>query len=307
MVDKGHSMAHTARVLGFTSPTALRFTLQSYWWIGIKASTHRRLGQKWSPELDKMTSGKRELREVPYLARTNLADKPLVSRELWDRVQFKIAQQKKTFTHQTTRTSSFLCAGLVLCECGRKLYHRLDTRQSKPSYYRCASNFNGATPCGRHQFRAEVVDREVWVRLLAFTKNRRNLEAQIRANCDISIDAEAQKKRLEGELATLEKRQRNNAIAIETEGYTPDIAERRKVLSAEIDEIKARMAQLDAPTQTVSPATAAKRIHERFAASKGLRMDERKSLLTETVESILVQSDDGDEIAIQFKFRVGIK
>jgi len=306
-VDKGDSMTHVARDIGFASPTILRFTLQSYWWIGIKASTHRRIGQKWNPELDKMTGGKRVLREVPYLAKTNLAEKPLVSRELWDRVQLKIAERKKTFTHYKTRSNRFLCAGLVRCECGRKMYHRLDTRNGKPSYYRCASNFNNGTPCGRRQFSADLVDREVWVRLLAFTKSRKNLEEQIKANSDTSIDIEAQRKRLEGELAALEKRQRNNAIAVETEGYTPDLAERRKVLSEEIATTKERIAQVDTPSQTISPAAAARVIHERFSASKGLRTEDRKRLLAETVESILVQSDNGEEIAIQFKFKVGIK
>jgi hypothetical protein len=52
---------------------------------------------------------------------------------------------------------------------------------------------------------------------------------------------------------------------------------------------------------------AAKVIHDRFTAAKGLRIEERKTLLAETVESILAQSDDGDEIAIQLKFRVGIE
>jgi hypothetical protein len=79
------------------------------------------------------------------------------------------------------------------------------------------------------------------------------------------------------------------------------------VLSADIAETKERIAQLDTPSQTVSPAAAAKVILERFSASNGLRIGERKRLLAETVESILVQSDDGDEIAIQFGFRVGIK
>jgi hypothetical protein len=101
--------------------------------------------------------------------------------------------------------------------------------------------------------------------------------------------------------------QRNNAIAIETEGYTPDLEERRKVVAAEIAGTKERIAQVGTPSQTVSPAAAAKAIRKRLSASKGLRIEDRKRLLAETVESIVVQSDDGEEIAIRFKFKVGIK
>ena len=76
---------------------------------------------------------------------------------------------------------------------------------------------------------------------------------------------------------------------------------------AEIAATKERITHLATPSQTVSPAMAAKVIHDRFTAAKGLRIEERKTLLAETVESILAQSDDGDEIAIQLKFRVGIE
>ncbi len=306
-VDKGETMTHVAKDLGFRSPTALRFTLQSYWWIGFKASTHKRVGQKWNRELDKMTSGKRVLRDVPYLAKTNLADRPLVSRELWDRVQLKIAEKKKLFTHHKTRTNHFLCAGLLRCECGRKLYHRLDNRKGKPSYYRCASNFNGAVPCGRPQFSAALVDREVWVQLLLFAKYRKKLEEQIRANNDFSIDTEAQRKRLEGELAALQKRQRNNAIAIEVEGYSPDLEERRRALTSEMADVSDQLARLDSQPKSVSPAETAKLIRERFATTKGLSLEERKTLLAEIVDTIVVQGDDSEEIAFHFKFRVGIK
>jgi hypothetical protein len=113
--------------------------------------------------------------------------------------------------------------------------------------------------------------------------------------------------RLGGELAALQERRRNNAIAIAVEGYSPDLEERRKVLSAEIAELHDQLTRLDSQPKTVSPAETAKLIRERFAAKKSVSMEERRRLLAETVESIVVQGDESEEIAVNSKFRFGIK
>jgi hypothetical protein len=44
-----------------------------------------------------------------------------------------------------------------------------------------------------------------------------------------------------------------------------------------------------------------------FSGSAGPRVEERKKLFAQMAESILVQSDDSYEIAVQFKFLAGIK
>jgi hypothetical protein len=53
--------------------------------------------------------------------------------------------------------------------------------------------------------------------------------------------------------------------------------------------------------------TAAGIIHKRFASSKGVRIEDREKLLAETVESTLFLGDETDEVAVRFKFKVGIK
>jgi hypothetical protein len=49
---------------------------------------------------------------------------------------------------------------------------------------------------------------------------------------------------------------------------------------------------VDCALAPVSPAETAKLIRDRFSTTKGLSIEERKKLLAETAESILVQGDD---------------
>jgi len=134
----GQAIRVVARDLGFRRNTMLREVLKSRWWVGEKACLKRRIGAGLKDD-GKMFYGHRQERPEPVIVKTNLADKPLVSREDFDKVQSLFSAHHNTWSQNTSHTADFLGHGLVYCACGDKLY----SKHSRRLYYICASKAKG--------------------------------------------------------------------------------------------------------------------------------------------------------------------
>ncbi|MBZ5625170.1 MAG: recombinase family protein [Acidobacteriia bacterium] len=121
---KGDTLFTITEELGFPSVPALRYTLKNRWWIGYKTRLHKIIDRVWSPEDERWAGGKRVLHDKPIVERTNLADTPLVSPAVFERVQELLAINHDTHIKRKTRLNDFLAAGLLFCKCGSKMYHK---------------------------------------------------------------------------------------------------------------------------------------------------------------------------------------
>jgi DNA invertase Pin-like site-specific DNA recombinase len=86
----------------------------------------------------------------------------VIQQELWDRVQAKLAVQRRL--KQYPRGTGYPLAGLVRCgHCGKKMHgctHHCKNRKGRKAYrrYVCSSyNLNGPSCCGFHAIREEIL------------------------------------------------------------------------------------------------------------------------------------------------------
>ena len=162
-IAAGESQAVVARELKFASPTKLRQTLRSHWWIGEKAILNTRVGRTMRDD-GKMYDGKRVPRQKPIIRTANFIEAPLISRDLWDTVQAILDDRHKTWVQQKAKTNpqidACLAHGLLFCECGMKMYPKkgLGAGKTTVMYYMCSSNANGRTSCGRSMIHQTFVD-----------------------------------------------------------------------------------------------------------------------------------------------------
>ncbi|MFL6352579.1 MAG: recombinase family protein [Bryobacteraceae bacterium] len=301
------SLASIAHDLGWTSTTALRATLKSYWWIGVKACVNKRVDKKWDEKRDQMSDGRRVPREQPIMVETNLASSPLVSKKMFYAVQDILKHNRKQWTQRRSRSNNFLCSGLLYCECGKKMYHKVDVRPGRPSYYLCSTNYNKQTRCGYNMMEAHRADREVWTDIMFYTKSRKYLREQV--NAALSEHRQDEKRQsvndIERVVNTLKKRKENIIKTIEYSGFSPHLAERQKALDNEITEANMRLAEaMDQITEmrAINPEDIARRINERFWKRGNLTLIQRKALLAEMVERIILVTEPGEECTrIRFK------
>jgi hypothetical protein len=164
-IAAGESQAVVARDLKFASPTKLRQTLRSRWWIGEKHSAYKREGAFMRDDGTKY-DGKRIPRGHKPI-KANFNEPPLISLALWDKVQAILDNRHKTWVQVKAKTNPQIEAclghGLLYCQCGMKMYPKKGLGAAKTSvmYYMCSSHANGKTPCGRPMVRQEFVDGEI--------------------------------------------------------------------------------------------------------------------------------------------------
>ena len=132
-------------------------------------------------EVHLMPCGKPNARRNPpeLWTRVENVHPPLVDRELFNRVQAKIAKRKRssgcsyqTHTKRKDR-AEYLLTGLLFCaHCGRKMHGTVCTRHKGGKTYRyqkyiCSSNTRGDRSCGHHAIRQEVIVRAILEKIRA--------------------------------------------------------------------------------------------------------------------------------------------
>jgi DNA invertase Pin-like site-specific DNA recombinase len=309
LVMHGDTLASIVHDLGWTSVTALRATLKSYWWIGVKASVNRRVDKRWDEVQDRMSEGRRVPRELPIMVDTNLASTPLVKRETFFAVQDILKQNRTSWTQRKSCMNEFLCSGLLYCECGRKMYHKTDNRPGKPNYYLCSTNYNKQRSCGHRMIDAKETDREVWIRIKLYTKSEQYIIEQLEIALNEQHRDESVQTAKDAERKVAEINKRIDSIVKNIEystEFSPALAERRKTLESELIEAKANLSIAKshvADRQAIDVKEVAKQIRKRFWKKGELSLIQKKALLVEMVERIGVTTEL-DEVSVDIRFRV---
>jgi len=338
MVANGSSIRHAATVLGFSSETALRVVLDNKWWIGIKERTHKRIAEyvSESEAVNGLTMGDRKRTKKgtpkfsrrmehdapichhtnlsvtpdvafePYLAQPNVQhNQPLVSPELFQKVQDLISVYRNSWTQNRSNTNKFLGTKFLYCQCGAKLYVKNDGRQ-KATFY-CSKK------CGFKRLRAEPTDKAIWTAALIYFTDQQNLtriitqaqnsdEAQARQNA--ITQAQTRLTELENEYRIISR----NMLKIDAESdpIRYEVADREcKRLNLELSETRIRLATARAqgePFGTNDVAVIVDAILRRFCLPHKWTAEEKISALSEVVERIEVN----DRAIARFVIRGGL-
>jgi hypothetical protein len=147
------------KIGGGYSDNGVRNSLMNPLWIGIRryewacdgeerATVSRETGAPGKPR--KRARRVAEPLEVPV----DLA--PIVSREVFDRVQ-RIIEERKTRWRKSKTPPRMLLSGLLRCGCGRAMYSRSSVRGRGKDTYICASRVPKGDGCGRgFEYRADL-------------------------------------------------------------------------------------------------------------------------------------------------------
>jgi DNA invertase Pin-like site-specific DNA recombinase len=301
---KGESLQSISEELQFGSATALRITLKSQWWIGIKASMKYRKYEKdrKTREDGTLADGIKEDRPVPIRVPTNLAVRPLVSQSDFDTAQSLLTNNHKTWTQRKSRGNNFLATGLLFCTCGEKVYHKLDSRPGKPSYYMCASRWNGRKPCGHQSLNAEHVDQDIMWAVMTYLTDQRFVQQQIQNL--MSDEGRAEKEqlvvRIEKSIGNLEKKlERAVDFALDNPEFIDRVKALRTQLAAERITLARSRSDLATHLDKRDISKMAKAVREQFWKFDEWSIDERKRVLNEHVSRIVFDENGKVEMTVR--------
>lgn len=293
-VVKGETLAGITRDLKFTSQQALRYTLQSHMWIGVKAA------------LRNCEGGIRRKRESPVLTETNLAKTPLVPRAIFDQVQDILKQRTVTWSQQKSHDNEFLGSNLLYCKCGLKLYTIAPKKGTPKAYYYCKSNSkNPLKPCGNPMIRADKADLQItWSILSSLADEEFCYRKAIESLSTEQAEANLREiKTQEKALKDIERKMANAEEMAADRGYTETTKRLLAALDAQTTATKASLRKLrsEAPAP-VDPRVVAKELRSKFFDFRRLPKAEQKALLAKYVPYI---SFDGRGHAV-FVVRCGL-
>jgi hypothetical protein len=291
---------------------ALRETLKNPWWIGIKHRTKTRV-KTYNEEKGRYSYGGRIDHINPVEMATNLAEKPLVSVELFQKVQGILSRHRKAWTQRKTLLNDFLGAGLCYCaECGAKLYHKKEEREGKPPYYICASKWTHKQECFSRRFRAKDLDDEIGLQAVLHLTDQKFVEARLKELMSVGQTSErkAEVKRLTSAVADLEKRKRNLVKAIAAEGDDDLIAELKTVnqdLTIARSNLAVATEQYESTISEQDAKSIARDIHREFSGFMQKDRIEQKVILAQYIERIDVSHNTvTDALVVKFKVKVGV-
>lgn len=295
--------------LGFDAEASLRYTLQNRWWIGYRTRTHKQ-PVKYDESGVKVRC-KREQHETPWNQATNLADTPLVSPELFDRVQ-QLLGQEITRPYLQTNTGKFLGTGFLECRCGCNLLLNWDTKRNKPPVYVCSSHqkrwkekeFHGVEleKCTWKRMRADRVDKAIWKAATDYFQDFQWLQTEI-LKAQESTEARALQSDLQAAEAVLDglekqKKRIQKMIALdefEDDQKDEDAMTLYSETKAKISAQKIRVATIKAQAQPFGTTDAwaiARAIVRRFSGSENwTAVEDKRAALAEVVERIRLTDD----------------
>jgi len=102
---------------------------------------------------------------------------PIVSRELFDKVQARLKQNQK-YSQRNNKTNRYLVGGMIYCPCGKT---RNGETSATHSYYRCTdrlSRFPLPRVCMERGISVGVLDAAVWAKLSELLKSPQMLQEQ---------------------------------------------------------------------------------------------------------------------------------
>jgi DNA invertase Pin-like site-specific DNA recombinase len=284
-VAKGESTHSVCKRLGFSSVSALRLVFENKWWLGI-------MERIWTCPVTKDEAtgkkivGKRQPHPKPIVHSTNLAETPLISEELFMKVQAIIGQHKETFTFFESYGNEFLCNGLLFCQCGKRMYLRWDRKNGKPAAYVCSGK------CGVSRVNANCMDLAVWLEVIKYFSDEHLDHAIAQAQqgseaVQLRDAVEAAKNALEA----LETRKRRIQKMLLSDDEDADALKLYNEVKRDISAAKIRIATAEAeaqPFKSDDPAIIAKSIKARFAGSLKWKIEQKKLAFRDVLDKIIL-------------------
>ena len=305
------SLNSIAYSLGFESEASLRYTLQNRWWIGYRTRTHKcRL--KYD-EQGKRIPAKREAHETPFDDPTNLADTPLVSIELFNRVQ-QMLQNPVSRPYLQTNSGKFLGTGFLVCRCGSNIRLNWDRKRNKPPVYVCGSHqsrwrnekFHGIKQekCTWKRIRAEEVDAAIWKEVCRYFKQPDTLAHLIKTaqktdqRKAIQNDILAAEEMLQG----LQKQKKTFIKLVAADPEDEDLQDQLREIKRKISAQEMRVATIKIQAQPFGsddPWVIARAIYRRFLGSENWTVEEKRAALADVVECIRITDDNKAALVVR--------
>jgi hypothetical protein len=204
-----------------SSKDALASALRSPWLLGHKTKLYTFKDKVWLEDKRRYSTGKKKLLkeheqiDVPI---PNLVSDPVISKELFDKIQQILDRNADTWTQYRSHVNDFLGVSLAFCGyCGKKLYLHPGDPSHKPSYY-CSSKVNGKSRCPFPRTQAWKVDDEIELQAHMAMNDPAYTEARIRESRSEETIRErtTSLERLKKERSGLEREKRNMLDAIKT-------------------------------------------------------------------------------------------
>lgn len=313
----GETLKSLFSELGFKSPSALRDTLKSKYWIGWKYKTKSCTEHVWDEHRQKflhrkekeLTGDDRIEVRIP-----ELADDPAVSEEVFYAVQEILKKNTTTWAQIGSRSDEFLGTNLLYCKCGRKLYHKIHSRGAL--YYSCSykarvKGTRQGDPCNEPMFRSKLIDDEIAFNAVVHLTDPDFVDAALKVTMDTS-SVEAKRKaweRAEKTVFDIDKRRKNAEQGGETFGWTDERIARVKTLMVELTQAKLKASQLHAELNATLTDNdrhkMAELLRSEFAGFAMMAVPEQKELLARYIERIDVVRDEFAGIIVNFKVKVG--
>lgn len=296
------SLSAIAASLGFSNETRLRDVLKNKWWIGINERVHTR-PVDYDEETGAKIIGKRKEHPAPYRHFTNLAEAPpLVSVELFERVQSILAVKKDHFYQAQSNTGNFLGTNFLYCQCGQPMYLKFDDRRSQPPVYVCSSyqkrwrmkKYHGVElpVCNASRLRAEDTDKALEDVALQTMANMRFLRPLLDA-AKQSDDAQQRRGELDMALKTVEDLEGQKRRAQKT--YVRDNDEDAEKLLDEVKrdlaaaKLRLEVAKANAqPFGTQDGNLICELLKNRYASFPALSRIEQRAIFQDTLERISI-------------------
>ena len=313
----GEALSDIAVDLGYHSGGGLRETLRSEWWIGNKTRLKTRKERRFDPEKQKYIAGGRLDHENPIRTKTNLADAPAVSKEVWDAVQVKVDENHNQHTQRRSYSKGFLATGLVHCGvCGEKLYHKLQNGRHHAGYFWCASKATSyrkhgikkGVDCGFGFVRVDVLEPEIALQVMLYLTDKDFIEQHLKeaSNAEATEEKKRVLVRVQNEITEVDADKRSMLDAIKKRIATPeDYAGDLKDANYRLESLAAKSTMMRQEINTsLSAATMtrmADQIATEFAKFPYIEFAEKNALMRKYVKKITVKKDEvRDSIALHF-------
>ena len=294
----GEPIYQLHRELGFVTLMHARHCLRNMWLLGIK---HRSKHSEkiWDEEKNRFRSINRAAHETPIEVPTNLAANPLISKEMFDAIQDKMAVRKVEYGNRKKIIDEFLASPLLHCKCGARMYGRRGSK-GRPDTYTCATRYRMSDKrtekCNEPIFKRAELDRQVGIRLFYLLTNNEVLNKKIDEALNEDHQAEAQavvafKERVVSDLEKKASRIRKHMQDSDDDKLPIDLNKINRELAAARNAVVMAKENVSEIPEIDRPALR-RQAHKDALAFRKNPHAEQKAILMKYVKRITAQADD---------------
>ena len=283
-----------------------RSTLKNLWLIGVKHRTRHIRDKIWDEEKNGFRLRGLVEHENQFRVPTNLAKTPLITPDMFQAIQNKMAVRKTEYGMRKKIVNEFLASPLFHCrKCGSQMYGRRGSH-GKPDTYTCSKRYRFQT-CDEPIYRRVELDHEVGIKLMFLLQNKQLINDKIKEALNTEHRAEAQaaverKKRIVADLETKANRIRKHMRDSDDSQLAIDLKElNREIATARNDVAAAQESVSDVPV--IDHAALRRQVTQDMLAFPKKSHTEQKALLAKYVKNITAgnfvtgDEDEGDEAA----------